>query len=165
MSESVLVLGINQENARALLSAAKRLKLDPRVVEVDSRGGFLVPKEVEAELANAPGEDDFETSRVEGSLGIEAGDHVEIDSPDTAASGLADGPGGDRSPLGPSKADQGRNETQDLLTDEPPRAGKGSDEGAWRKYATEVKGLEVPEDAKRSDIIALVDEANQEETD
>lgn len=42
-------------------------------------------------------------------------------------------------------------------TDEPPRAGAGSGEKAWRAYATEVLELEVPEDAKKADIIALVD--------
>lgn len=39
---------------------------------------------------------------------------------------------------------------------EPPRGGDGSGIDAWRAYAT-AKGLEVPDDAKREDIIALVD--------
>jgi hypothetical protein len=39
---------------------------------------------------------------------------------------------------------------------EPPRGGDGSGIDAWRAYAI-AKGLEVPEDAKREDIIALVD--------
>lgn len=39
---------------------------------------------------------------------------------------------------------------------EPPRAGRGSSEDAWREYATGL-GIDVPNDAGRDDIIALVD--------
>lgn len=41
-------------------------------------------------------------------------------------------------------------------TSEPPRAGRGSSEDAWREYATSL-GIDVPADAGRDDIIALVD--------
>ena len=39
---------------------------------------------------------------------------------------------------------------------EPPRGGSGSGEEVWRKYADRL-GLEVPADASRDDIVALVD--------
>ena len=39
---------------------------------------------------------------------------------------------------------------------EPPRAGAGSGLDAWKTYAA-AQGIEVPEDAKREDIFALVD--------
>lgn len=39
---------------------------------------------------------------------------------------------------------------------QPPRAGRGSSIEAWAAYA-EGKQIEVPEDATRDDIIALVD--------
>jgi hypothetical protein len=39
---------------------------------------------------------------------------------------------------------------------EPPRAGKGSGTDAWLAYAKDQR-IEVPEDAGRDDIIALVD--------
>lgn len=40
--------------------------------------------------------------------------------------------------------------------EEPPRSGKGSGEDAWRAYAERL-GINVPDDASRDDIIALVD--------
>jgi len=40
--------------------------------------------------------------------------------------------------------------------EQPPRGGAGATEEAWREYATGV-GIEVPEDAGRDDIVALVD--------
>lgn len=39
---------------------------------------------------------------------------------------------------------------------EPPRAGGGSGLDAWKAFAA-AQGIEVPEDAKREDIFALVD--------
>lgn len=39
---------------------------------------------------------------------------------------------------------------------EPPRSGKGSGVEAWREYAASL-GIEVPGDASRDDIIAVVD--------
>jgi hypothetical protein len=39
---------------------------------------------------------------------------------------------------------------------EPPRGGEGATADAWREYATGL-GIEVPEDAGRDDIVALVD--------
>lgn len=39
---------------------------------------------------------------------------------------------------------------------EPPRTGAGSGFEAWHAFAT-AQGIDVPEDAKRDDIIALVD--------
>jgi len=39
---------------------------------------------------------------------------------------------------------------------EPPRTGTGSTTDAWAAYA-KATGIEVPDDAKRDDIIALVD--------
>lgn len=44
------------------------------------------------------------------------------------------------------------------VSSEPPRAGRGSGLDAWVEYA-ESLDLEVPADATRDDIIALVDEA------
>lgn len=41
---------------------------------------------------------------------------------------------------------------------EPPRGGPGSGRDAWAAYA-ESKGIAVPEDATRDDIVALVDGA------
>lgn len=41
-------------------------------------------------------------------------------------------------------------------TPEPPRAGRGSSEDAWREYATGL-GIDVPAGSGRDDIIALVD--------
>jgi hypothetical protein len=41
-------------------------------------------------------------------------------------------------------------------SEEPPRGGEGATEEAWRAHAAAV-GVEVPEDAGRDDIIALVD--------
>lgn len=41
-------------------------------------------------------------------------------------------------------------------SDRPPLTGKGSGKGAWTDYA-ESLGIEVPEDASRDDIVALVD--------
>jgi hypothetical protein len=38
----------------------------------------------------------------------------------------------------------------------PPRTGRGSGADAWREYATGL-GIEVPEDAGRDDIVALVE--------
>lgn len=46
--------------------------------------------------------------------------------------------------------------------EEPARSGRGSGEDAWREYATEL-GVDVPEDAGRDDIIALVDARNSGE--
>lgn len=43
---------------------------------------------------------------------------------------------------------------------EPPRGGEGATEEAWREYATGL-GIEVPEDAGRDDIVALVDAHQQ----
>lgn len=43
-----------------------------------------------------------------------------------------------------------------VVVQEPPRGGPGSGEGAWRSYA-ESLGITVPEDAKKGDILALVD--------
>ena len=43
-----------------------------------------------------------------------------------------------------------------VTAEEPPRAGRGSGLDAWLDYAMEI-GLEVPEDASRDDVIALVD--------
>lgn len=40
--------------------------------------------------------------------------------------------------------------------DEPPRGGPGSGRDAWAAYA-ESKGIAVPDDASRDDIVALVD--------
>lgn len=40
--------------------------------------------------------------------------------------------------------------------EEPPRSGKGSAMGAWNEYAASL-GIEVPADASRDDIFALVD--------
>lgn len=51
----------------------------------------------------------------------------------------------------------------DSTPTEPPRTGKGSGEKAWRAYATEVLEIEVPEDASRDDIVALVDEHNADD--
>ena len=45
-------------------------------------------------------------------------------------------------------------------TPEPPREGRGSGVTAWRTYA-EGKGLEVPADADRDAIVAIVDAAKQ----
>jgi hypothetical protein len=39
---------------------------------------------------------------------------------------------------------------------EPPRSGRGSGEDVWREYATGL-GIDVPDDAGRDDIVALVD--------
>lgn len=44
----------------------------------------------------------------------------------------------------------------DAASQEPPRGGPGSGEEAWRTYATSLT-LDVPADAKKADIIALVD--------
>lgn len=44
---------------------------------------------------------------------------------------------------------------------EPPRGGPGSGADAWAAYA-EIKGIKVPDDASRDDIIAAVDAANEE---
>ena len=40
----------------------------------------------------------------------------------------------------------------------PPKAGRGSSVDAWRAYATRL-GVNVPYDAGRDDIIALVEQA------
>lgn len=45
---------------------------------------------------------------------------------------------------------------------EPPRGGAGSGETAWRAYAAHL-GIEIPEDADRGDIIALVDARNSDD--
>lgn len=47
------------------------------------------------------------------------------------------------------------------LSDEPPRSGPGSGKEAWVAYAENV-GVEVTDDMTRDDIIAAVDEANEE---
>lgn len=46
----------------------------------------------------------------------------------------------------------------DLVGDEPPRAGRGSGLDAWRDYAEKL-GLLVDENATRDDIVALVDDS------
>lgn len=46
---------------------------------------------------------------------------------------------------------------------EPPRAGKGSSTEAWRAYATSI-GHDVPGEATRGQIIAMVDEGLDEDT-
>jgi hypothetical protein len=50
------VAGRSPEAARALLTAAVRLGLDPAVVRTTD-GGYIVPEEVADELGNAPGVD------------------------------------------------------------------------------------------------------------
>lgn len=45
---------------------------------------------------------------------------------------------------------------------EPPRGGAGSGESAWRAYAAHL-GIDIPEDADRGDIIALVDAHGSED--
>lgn len=51
----------------------------------------------------------------------------------------------------------GSSDPSDPASDgEPPRAGRGSGVEAWAEYATS-KGIEVPADATRDDIVALVD--------
>lgn len=42
--------------------------------------------------------------------------------------------------------------------EEPPRSGRGSGFDAWADHAANL-GLDVPEDATRDDIVALVDES------
>jgi hypothetical protein len=44
-----------------------------------------------------------------------------------------------------------------LRDDEPPRSGRGSSTDVWRGYARGL-GLQVPDDASRQQIIALVDD-------
>lgn len=44
---------------------------------------------------------------------------------------------------------------------EPPRSGAGSGRAVWMDYAA-ARGLEVPADASRDDIIAAVDKAKPE---
>jgi hypothetical protein len=46
--------------------------------------------------------------------------------------------------------------------EEPPRSGRGSGVDEWRVYA-ETLGVDVPEDAGRDDIVALVDAQNSGE--
>jgi len=43
--------------------------------------------------------------------------------------------------------------------EEPPRGGAGSGKDVWRAYAERL-GLEVPAEADRDDIVALVDARN-----
>lgn len=52
--------------------------------------------------------------------------------------------------------------SRSVRDDEPPRSGKGSSTEVWRAYA-EGLGHDVPEDAKRSEIFAMVDEGLSEE--
>lgn len=54
------------------------------------------------------------------------------------------------------RAWDGEAESEKSGAEEPPRSGRGSGEDAWRTYATGL-GIDVPEDAGRDDIVALVD--------
>lgn len=47
---------------------------------------------------------------------------------------------------------------------QPPRSGRGSGRDAWAAYAA-ARGLDVPDDASRDEIIAAVDEADAPEPD
>lgn len=49
---------------------------------------------------------------------------------------------------------------QSETLEEPPRGGAGATGDAWREYASAL-GLEVPEDAGRDDIVALVDASRE----
>jgi hypothetical protein len=51
---------------------------------------------------------------------------------------------------------------QVVQNDEPPRSGAGSGKEAWRSHA-EGLGIDVPDDASRDDIIALVDRRHAEQ--
>lgn len=53
-------------------------------------------------------------------------------------------------------------ELADGQAQEPPRSGAGSGTDVWRAYAEDELGLEVPEDAGRDDIVALVDAASSQ---
>lgn len=46
--------------------------------------------------------------------------------------------------------------TETPTATEPPRSGPGSGVEAWRTYATS-RGIDVPEDATRDDIVTLVE--------
>lgn len=54
------------------------------------------------------------------------------------------------------EAPEAADETPTGADGEPPRAGAGSGLDVWKAYAAD-QGIEVPEDAKREDIFALVD--------
>lgn len=53
--------------------------------------------------------------------------------------------------------DETDDEGEPAADEEPPRSGKGSGKQVWRRYVTEVLGLEVADDATRADMIELVD--------
>lgn len=55
---------------------------------------------------------------------------------------------------------EGADESSETSSDEPPRSGKGSGVEAWLAYA-ESKGIDMPEDASRDDVIAAVDAAKE----
>lgn len=51
--------------------------------------------------------------------------------------------------------------SDDASNGEPPRAGAGSGLDAWKAFAA-GQGIEVPDDAKREDIFALVDASKEQ---
>lgn len=55
--------------------------------------------------------------------------------------------------VGPARTTEARGDH----ADEPPRSGAGSSTKAWRTYATEQLGLDVPKGAKRGEIQDLCD--------
>lgn len=67
---------------------------------------------------------------------------------------------GDEPPAdGSASAEEPAPESGDDIPEAPPRAGRGASKDAWAKYA-EARGVTVPADASRDDIIAAVDAAN-----
>lgn len=69
--------------------------------------------------------------------------------PEWAAEGLAD-----RDDIW--ETDEVTSDVADDGDGRPPLSGRGSGKGAWADYAEEL-GIDVPEDATRDDIVALVD--------
>lgn len=69
---------------------------------------------------------------------------------------------GDPEPVKASRRRGGKPATSAGGSEEPPRGGEGSGVDEWRAHAEKL-GLEVPEDAGRDDIVALVDAHNSSE--
>jgi hypothetical protein len=60
-----------------------------------------------------------------------------------------------------AEAPEAEAETPEGADGEPPRAGAGSGLDAWKAYAA-AQGIQVPDDAKREDIFALVDASKEQ---